>query len=143
MQNSPAEIVRQLLIDLNLGIFPIAGSPLPWQAFVSGEPPSPDNCITVYDTAGTGDGRSMIDGEPFGHYGFQVRVRSKDYKTGWQKADAILTAMSAVLRRKVTVNSDVFFVQAITHISDIIPLGKEPSISKRNLFTINATVPIP
>jgi len=45
--SSPADIIRQLLLDM--GLVATSGS---WTAFVSFLPESPDNAICVYDTAG-------------------------------------------------------------------------------------------
>lgn len=136
--DSPAEIIRQLLIDLGL-----ATAASTWPVFATGEPASPDNCITVTDTVGTSDGRSMIDGELYTHFGFQVRVRSTDHDTGWLKAAVIRTHLArSVYQRTVAMDIQRYFIQAITNIGQVLPLGKEVAVSKRSLFTVNATVPI-
>lgn len=138
LADSPAEIIRQLLIDLNLATVSAT-----WPVYATGEPASPDNCITVYDTVGFSDGRSMIDGELWTHYGFQVRVRSKDHNTGWLKADSIRTTLAqSVYERTVAIDDEHYFVHCIARIGQVLPLGKERGVSERSLFTLNATVPI-
>ena len=140
LTHSPADIVRRVLIDLGLGVDPPS---TPWPVFASGEPDTPDNCITVYDTAGLDHGRSMIDGELFGHNGVQVRVRSNSHATGWTKADAIQTGMAkSVYQETVTISGQAYLVHAIAKIGDVLTFGKETPTSKRSLFTINALASI-
>lgn len=139
LTHSPAKILRQLLIDLSLGTLPSANGS--WPVYATHEPNLPDNCITVYDTVGTDDGRSMITGELWGHDGFLVRVRAADHDTGWLKADAIQTGLAeSVYDRTVHVSGSTYLVHAVTRIGDVLTLGTESPTSKRSLFTINATV---
>ncbi len=136
MNHSPAEIVRQLLIDEGVGSD--GGT---WPVYSTNEPATPDNCITVYDTAGTSSGRAMIDGELLGYFGFQVRIRAKTHTIGWLKAYAVQFALVGVYQKTVHIGSDTYFVHCIARIKDIMVLGKEPT-GKRSLFTVNALVPI-
>lgn len=138
LTHSPARIIRQLLIDLGLG-----SNGGTWPVFYAMEPNAPDNCISVFDTTGTSDGRSMIDGELFGHEGFQVRVRAQDHDTGWTKADAIQKGLAEdVSLETVTVASSRYTVYAVTRISDVLPLGRQVPQSMRSIFTINATLAV-
>src|SRR5688572_13398595 len=95
--HSPGEVVAYLLVELGLGATPTnpPASPATWPVYAEGEPDTPDNCITVYTTAGRSDGRSMIDGELFEHYGVQIRIRGRTQTDGWQKASAVRKAISA------------------------------------------------
>lgn len=139
LSDSPAAIVRQLLIDLGLATSPDADPLLPWPAYAKSEPPTPDNCVTVYDTAGTLTGRAHPTGELFGYQGFQIRVRSATDRVGWVKADAIITALSVdVYRRTVTVGGNVYLVQCVTRIGDVIAIGREAGVSERRIWTLNA-----
>lgn len=139
--HSPADVLRRLLIQLGLGTAPETRPLESWPIYASNEPSDPDNCITVYDTAGTDDGRSMIDGELFGHYGIQVRVRSLDHATGWLKADAIQTALAeTVYDNAVTIGGSSYLVHSANKIGDVLALGKDVSDTKRSLFTLNAVL---
>jgi hypothetical protein len=143
LNNSPAEIIQQLLVDLALGSDSELNTLRAWPVYSTNEPSSPDNVITVTDTVGTDHGRSMVDGEAMGHYGFQIRIRAKDPRVGWKKADEIRTTFSEhVYNRTVSIDdedtTDSYTVQALVGIGDVIPLGKEIGTSKRNLFTLNA-----
>lgn len=137
--HSPADILRWVLVGLNLGTDPTVGGA--WPIYAAGEPDQPDDCITTYDTTGTDDGRSMIDGEVFRNPGVQVRIRSTDHSTGWVKADAIFAALGQSIRNYyIVIGSTRYLVSCVTNIGNVIALGKETSSTKRSLFTINATI---
>lgn len=139
LTHSPADVVRQLLIDLGHGTIPSGGGS--WPVFVSQEPNSPDSVITVYDTTERQDGRTMVDGERQEHEGIQVRIRDPDHAGGYTKAHAIAIALDTFASpTSVTIGSSVYQLWAATRVSGPIALGKETPNSKRNLFTINATV---
>lgn len=135
--HSPADIISRLLVTKGQGVAPIVGSPTPWQVYVSGEPPTPDQCLTVYDTTSQDDGRSMLTGETWQHYGFQVRIRALDHPTGYVKAEAIHTALDeAVYDEFVTIDGTTYNVHSVSA-TNLLCLGKEASSSGRRLFTVN------
>ena len=138
--HSTADVIRKLLIDLSLGTQPSANAD--WPVYCASEPSFPDNCITVYDTEGMSDGRSMVDGEVWGHNGFQIRIRAVSHTVGWLKADSIWVALSLVQRVTVTPAVDTsYLIPCIAGIGDVLVLGKDMNSSRR-LFTINATTPL-
>lgn len=141
LTNSPADILRWLLVYLVQGTDPADADA--WPVYVSSEPNQPDNCITVYDTQGQDDGRSMRDGELYAHPGFQVLVRSQDHVAGWQKATAIRTALAMeVLRLTLAVGPSTYLIQCISHIGQVLAIGKDAPSSKRSLFTVNGMVSV-
>lgn len=136
--HSPAEILREVLVGLDVGGLPTA---VRWPLFVGNEPSDPDDCLTLYDVQGTDDGRSMLDGELYVHSGFQLRLRSRDYPTGFAKAsDSRRTLAESILRIIVAGSGLTYLLHAITRLSDVISLGKEVPSSKRYLFVINGTL---
>lgn len=147
LTNSPAEILRAVLITLSLGTDPTpwaAGSGNPWPVFAAGEPNIPDDCITVYDTMGVDHGQSMVDLELYQHYGCQIRVRSSDHQTGWDKADAIRRQASRFGQRSISgpLLSGTYLVWAVAKMGQVLPLGKESPSSKRSVFTVNAQLAV-
>lgn len=147
LPHSQADIVAQLLIRDSIGADPDVSPLGSWPVYVSGEPNTPDNCLTVYDTAGVDDGSSMIDGELFAHEGIQVRVRAKDHRTGWTKADAIQTWMAESVYDEITTvagadGSTTYLVHNFSRIGRVLALGKDAPTSKRSLFTVNALVTV-
>lgn len=140
MTHSPSDVLRKLLIDLGVGADPPA---TPWPIYVGGEPPSPDNAVTIYDTAGADGGRAMFAGTLLGWVGVQVRVRSSDHPTGWTKADAIQTTLAeSVYDERVTVGASTYLVHCLSKIGDVLAIGKESPTSKRSLFTFNALMSV-
>lgn len=138
LTHSPAAIVRQLLIDL--GLVTASGT---WPVKVSAEPDTPDNVVTIYDTAGETQGRIQYSGEVTDFHGLQIRVRAIDHPTGWAKVNAITTACAETVKRTtVAVSGTSYTVHAMTRRSGILAIGKDVPSSKRNLFTVNYTVSI-
>lgn len=141
LTHSPADVVRWLLVALGLGTDPEGGDS--WPVFAAGEPDSPDNCITVFDTVGTDDGRVMVTGEAVRHPGIQVRVRAKNHATGWAKADAIRTALAqSVYLEAVAVGGNHYLLHSASKIGNVLALGKESPVSKRSIFTLNCQVSV-
>lgn len=139
MTNSQAEIAAQLLVDLGFGTDPLTFQA--WPVYSTAEPSAPDNCITVKDTDGTSEGRSMVDGELQEHFGVQVRVRSTTHPTGWQKALAVREALAKNLYdRTVTIGSSQYLVHCAAKISRVLSLGKDTPSTKRSIFTVNAVL---
>jgi hypothetical protein len=140
LEHSPADILREALVSLGVITDPDVSPGAAWPAFVAGEPSSPDNVITLFDTTPQADGRSMIDGEVDYHYGIQIRVRSTTHPIGYQKAEALRRAMAESLyNRPVNLQSATYLVRCVTGLS-ILTLGKEVPLAKRFLFTINCFV---
>jgi len=136
LQHSPADILQQVLIDEGFGTSPSAGAT--WPIFATNEPSSPDDAITVFDTAGTDSGRSMIDGELFGRDGFQVRVRSREHKAGYQKASDIQQHLAEGLYQETkTIESKTYLIHACVRLGGVLPIGKDVPTAKRSVFTIN------
>ena len=138
--HSPADVTRHLLISLGLGTDPDDGGA--WPVYATSEPDLPDNALTIYDTVGTSDGRSMIDGELYQHYGIQVKIRAATHSGGgYGKADAIRTALAeTVYDETVHVGDSTYLVHCYSRIGEVLTLGKETPTSKRSLFSINAIV---
>lgn len=145
LTHSPAQIIRDLLVTLGLGTLPSdSGS---WPIYVSNIPDSPDSIITITDTVGTNDGRTHVDGQANEHPGIQIAVRDANHQDGWEKIRAIRVSISETVQRNtvsitdnVGTGTSTYTVYAITKIGGIIALGKDIPTSKRNLFTLNATV---
>lgn len=138
--HSPGDITRWLLIGLGLGADPEESTV--WPIFATSEPDAPDNCLTLYDTTGSDDGSSMIDGELYTHHGVQVRIRAATHSGGgYAKASAIRHALAELVHDEtVHVGATTYLVQCYARIGEVLTLGKDAPNSKRSLFTLNATV---
>jgi hypothetical protein len=129
-----------MLINLGLGTTP-PGAGYTWPVFVAGEPPTPDNVVTVYNTLGKDEGRSQVDGERQEHHGIQVRIRGATHDIGYRKARAIATALDrSVYQEGVDIDEFSYLVHCVSRTGDVLDLGSETPESKRQVFTINALV---
>ena len=138
LSNSPAEIVRKLLVDLSLGTEPSAGGS--WPVYDGQVPDSPDDCIVVLDTAGVMLGRLQPTGEQVEDYGVQVTVRAAKHEDGYPKAEAISHALDQTVRNTpAVIGGNMYLVYRLQRKTQALPIGKEPQ-SSRVLFTINALV---
>lgn len=139
LAHSPADIIRYALINASGGTLPTNNGS--WPIYCNSEPDSPDNCITIYDTEGRQHGRSMIDGERQEHYGVQVRVRAADPPTGFTKAqDLALLLDKTIINANVSISSTNYIVYTVSRSGNVISLGYDTPLSKRRLFTMNATI---
>lgn len=135
--NSPATILQYLLVSLGIGTLPASRGA--WPISVSQEPNEPDNTVTLFDTAGQSDGRVMVGGEVQDHYGINARIRSIDYPTGWRQANSLRVCWGeTIYRNTVAVGDNSYLVQAVTHIGQIISVGKDMPRSNRSFFTLNS-----
>jgi hypothetical protein len=135
--STPAEVIRQLLLDLSLGFE--SGD---WSVYVSFLPDRPDSAICVYDTMGRQDGRIMATGEQIEHPGVQVRVRGQNYIETHAKATAIARALDLQMRTEVVISTEeAYRLDNVSRTSPIIPLGvEEEGDRRRHNFTINAVL---
>jgi len=139
-------IIRDILISNSIGVAAAttggtSGSSSDWPIFIINTPDTPDNILTIFDTAGTKHGRLMFGGKTLMNPGIQVQVRSNSYLFGWQKSNAVLASLSEeVLNETVVIGGNTYKVAAISITSGPLPLGKQPPESKRYLFTVNGTV---
>ena len=141
LNHSPADIMRYLLVNLDLGSDPDVGTNLgDWPIYVSTEPSLPDDVITVFGTTAIHQGRLQVDGEVQERDGIQIRVRSVGYPIGYAKIKAIATALDEVLYMDgVLIDSDSYAVHSWVRTSGPLELGKQPE-TKRELFTLNGTI---
>ena len=139
-QHSPGDVIRWLLVQLGLGSSPVLSAV--WPVYNAMEPSMPDDCITTYTRSPRDDGRAMADGEEFRHYGVQIRVRAADEVTGARKAETIRQVLAeAVYLDVVTIGAVSYLVPCFCG-NDIVYLGKDTSVSRRSLFTLNGDAAI-
>lgn len=139
--HSPADLVSRLLIGLGLASEPDGTGA--WPVSVDDEPFSPDNVLTVYNTAGIDAGRIMVDGEAQLFHGFQVRLRATDNQTGWAKLYAIRNALARESRdRTVDADSATYVINSVSRIGPVLSLGIDAGNSSRTLFTLNALLSV-
>lgn len=140
--HSPAEILRVLLIDMDLGFEPDLTNPVDWSVYANAEPSKPENVITVYDTTGVQQARVM-QGEFVEDYGIQIRFRGNDQGAIHPQARTVKVHLAEVLQsnRSVTVTTRVgtatYNVHALSKFGSLLNLGKDRSNSNLRLNTLN------
>ena len=62
--------------------------------FIGREPTEPDNCVTIFDTTG-GPAQLTLDEDNDDYYytSVQIRVRNRDYITGWDLIHDIMISL--------------------------------------------------
>lgn len=136
MTHTPAEILRAALEGLGAVA---AYNATPWPCFVDHMPPTPDECVCVYRTTGTKDGRLMA-GATIRHPGFQIRVRGMDHRTTWERAALIQTALDSIKNTAIVLDGENYTITAATQTGDALDNGQEPEAARRNIITINGTL---
>lgn len=125
--NTAAEVLAQLLVD----------SGETWTVRATVEPDAPDRCITIYDTVGRSEPRNSPTKRKLTHHGVQVRVRAEDHKVCFQKARELATWLDEIDFDGVTLDGTDYRVTTVSRTTEVLSIGKESGVSKRNLCTIN------
>ena len=127
--NPISEDIKDLLeadssLELELGV----------NLFVGMEPPTPDDCVTLYDTGGRGPQLTFNRNEHYYHGRFQVRIRSKSYLIGMNLAQTLMDYLHG--RGHEEINSTDY---------NLIQAGSAPAFIGRDanhrlLFVVNFEV---
>jgi Bacteriophage minor capsid protein len=139
LTHTPSEILLQLLIMQGLVSEPSLDDE--WPGFYNHHPVSPDDLVCVYDTAGTIQGKTHVDGETQSHDGFNIRIRSERTTDGFAKANMIYNKISPITRFELKVDTSIYRIQSITFTSPVFSLGKDPE-SESRLHTINGVISV-
>lgn len=99
--------------------------------FISREPTTPSNCVTLYDTQGRPPQLTLNRDEKYYYEGLQIRVRNKDYSTGWALIRAIQNSLHG--RALETWNETVYTLIFVTSGPALIGYDE----SNRVILTIN------
>lgn len=101
--------------------------------FIGFEPPTPDNCVTLFDTTGRQAALNM-DGSEYRYNSLQVRGRNIDYLNGYSEMESIYNFLQG--KSHETWNGTVY--QLIIATSDIGILDWDEN--NRVRFSINFEV---
>lgn len=125
MTHSPAEIIRQLLLEL--GYVTLPESSEDWPCYVSSMPQGegvPNDVVCVTDTAGVQRTRTL-NGRNHVAYGIQVRSRSLDYSSAYQRVSQIAEEFESVHRKFIMVGDTVYWIDAIYQSGPAISMGQD------------------
>lgn len=140
LTHSVNDILRRLLVNNGQGTLPSASGS--WPIGIE-RPDDPDNCVTITETTGRRDGRTMVDGEVVEHPGIQVEVRSADHNTGFLKAKQLATYCDeSICNSVIMFENKTYNIINVSRAGVVMSIGRESPESKRELFTFNAMVTI-
>ena len=138
MDHSPAYIIAHYLRDEGILSDPTGNDS--WPVYVGA---LPDGDEVVHDVAGcidttpVKDGRLMSLGENLFHAGIQLLLRAETYNTGYQKAQAIATALEGVNRDEITISLKTYRIDNVSQTTGIVVMGQEEGSKRRELFSMN------
>lgn len=138
LEASPASIMVAYVIE-KLGKMTDPSDKNDWPLYVSHLPDGKNvktDCGAIYDTSGVNEPRAMT-GEVSRHPGIQLRIRSRDYETGYAKIEDIASALDEVINNTITIGTSEFEIQNVSRTSPIVSLGVEPGTRRRRSFTVN------
>lgn len=138
MISAPEKVLQAWLIEQNVGVDPDTDPISSWPIY-SGHMPDEgrDNAIAVYGTEPIYDARILLTGETVLHPGLQIRVRSNDPISGYEKAWEITLALDSIEREGIEIDGIQYMIHAIHH-RGIIPLGPEDAKRRRRDWVVNA-----
>jgi hypothetical protein len=142
LNHTPDDIIARLLVALGLGVTDDDEESTDWPVFYGYEPDLPDNCITVRETTPVNLGRIMFSGDELRHHGILIRIRANDLDVAKAKVEDIYAALAAADKENVTIDASTYTVYTLNLASGPFHIGKDVPGGKRDVFTINYTVPI-
>lgn len=138
LYHTPAEIIAQLIDDLNIADLQCTGTGSAptmtgWTVFPEHIPESPDQVILVKNTMGRLHRREHVGGVTGEHYGIQILTRSAvDPATPYRKLKNIQEYFDTQVRRESVTLYDytnatyrTYRVNAITRVSPAAPAGND------------------
>ena len=138
---SPAVLIRSVMQYYGNASFPQDN--LAWPAYISAMPDGNtvmDECIALYDMEGMKEGREMNTGNVFERYRVQVKVRSRDYQTGWERLANIIQTLDAVNCLGLDAIEYIYYLPVVSR-GLPVSLGPEPGMKRRFYFTVNLNFP--
>jgi len=138
MDHSPAYIIVEYLIGEGLLSDPTVGGE--WPVYVGLLPDDDDvvnDIVGCMDTPSLKDGRLMNTGENIFHKGVQLLLRAEVYNTGYEKAQALATALEGVSREQKVIGSKTYQIDNVSQTTGIVVLGQEEGSKRRELFSVN------
>jgi hypothetical protein len=138
-EHAPSKVLVKYLTDVDA--VQNTNSLTDWYATFGTGGDTPDNAVTVADTAPVMDGREM-GGRYVKHPGVQVRVRTKAYADGWAKAKEIEDRLSEIQNAVVNMGGgDQYRIVSFSLTSGPLFIGQEEK-NRRQHFTLNGTMTI-
>lgn len=135
LAHSPAMILQKILVMPSDALFSDPPTPLPCPLYITTLPDDPDLAACVYDTEGVMIARLLASGNELQKFGIQLRMRKRDYQSGFQTMQLAANQISTVKNQDVVLNSHTYRVQSIMQTSPVLSIGQDQK--RRDEFTLN------
>ena len=135
IETSPAEILREYFRSQGHASLPSEEGAWPcYTTSMADGDDVEDDCVGVFDMVPEKDGRLMT-GLVVLHYGVTIRVRSRDYRTGWAKINQLAGLLDSMTDAPVSMSSsEAFVIENATRREGVNALGMESGTKRRYLF---------
>ena len=131
MTKSPATILASYIRQESLMTDPADNTD--WPLYISYFPDVKTEMGAIYDTSGKKLGRYMT-GTVVERFGITLKIRSKDYNTGWVKMEAIIARLDTIKNEEITVDGEDYIIQNVSLLSSFNSPDVEDGTKKRRLF---------
>jgi hypothetical protein len=109
---NPAQIMQELLVTHSQASRPLDEGA--WPCFVSTLPNTPDECIAVYNSGASRDGRDARTKATLWHPRVQIRVRALSYQDAVDKIDEIVAELETIQMEWIQPDSNDYVYQIQT-----------------------------
>jgi len=103
--------------------------------FISKEPDSPDNCITIYKTGGLPDNCLTVGNRSLEIHNFQVRVRNNNYLTAHTVMESVRSSIEKGIKTLVDSGGTNYFKIELNS----LPIDLQRDKANRAIITANFT----
>lgn len=140
MSSSPAEILRQYLIDCGIVSNPDDQNSAEWPCYLQHLPDwkeSQTNAVCIFNTAGRTEGRYHATGKVVERDGISILIRSSSFNTGYAKSEAVRNAVDAIRYTTVNVGGTGNLMIVFNRRQGILCHGQDGSDQRRFSFSLN------
>ena len=113
-----------------------------WFGTFGGMSTEADQAVSITDTTPMNDGSIMATGEYILHPGINVRIRSKDYDVGYNRAKAIQDKLATIKNVEVVMDeatNEKVKIKSFGLVGGVSYVGREEQ-EERHYFTLNGVL---
>jgi len=140
MTHSPATVIAEYLLTESLSSieappFVVPAPSTDWCLYISLLPETnPARAGAVYDTTPQRL-RRLLSGEELWAHGIQIKIRSSDYPSGWDKGEEVVALLNTINRSLVFLSPASYEIEYFSQTSRLLSLGQDAQ--RRHEFAIN------
>ena len=140
LATTPSLIIATVIVDmLEKMSWPVTAGE--WPLYVSYMPDVAFNVGAIYDTSGIEEVRQM-DGTTTTHHGIRLALKGAPYTDVWTKLSGIASSLALISNMEVTVEENLYTVNAISRASSVTSQGSLEDSKQRFLCSMEFVVTI-